>query len=393
MKTFKKLNYLTLLFIPLIFISCSSTFSLKNVETPDNEIYLDRGKAFQVVENSDVAISMYGKDVVSSDEAAVVVGVSNKSSVYDLDFNDSSINIYGGNVDTNQWNLINNWNANSYYNRAKSESNSRILFTALGGAFRIFNSGYYRSSYRSTYYSNGVSITTTYRGGSNVFVSSMIASNNMRYVIDNNNRTLSYLENNLLYPTTIKADNSYVGVLYFPVRNDYPDYRIVYSDYNNSDLNFYFNRSDRAEIINPWLDKSRARNSLVFSLSPNYNKVDLTYYYSNPSLFGFYTGIAMYNITKDIDDMEIGDYMGVGQNIGINLKTIPYTWLLLGLEYSYGYQRSATDPNWSTYYDFNIGPQIGLNFIINNLDISTKVNWLNDDKSQVLVDVGLGFAL
>lgn len=391
MKKRKIFSISTIILLTAIFSSCSSTFSFKNVETPNNEIYIERGKSFQVSENNDVAISLHGKDVHEKNEATIVAGITNKSSVSNFEFIDSSFNIYSGNIDKDDWTLVNNWNANFYYNNALSEANSRAFFTALSGALDIFNSGYNRGVYKTTYYSNGVTLTTTYRSHSNIAIATMLASNDMRNVLDANEKTLSFLQSNLLYSTSIKPNDSYVGVLYFPVDNKNPDYKIVYSDDYNSDLNFYFNRSDRAEILNPYLDKSRVRNSLVVGVSPAVNKIDFTYYYSSPKLFGLYSGICFYNLAKNEDNLSENEYKGFGQNFGLTIKTVPYTWLLLGFEYSYGIQNVANS-YLSDYYIPYIGPQVGLNFIVNDIDFSTKVTWLNDYKNQVVIDFGVGLA-
>lgn len=373
--------------ISLSISSCSSTFSFVNVDTPDNEIYIERGKSFQVSENRDVAISLHGKKVTDNQEATMVAAITNKSKVSNFDFNDSSINIYGGNIDKNDWTLISNWNANSYYKRALSQANARALITALNGAFLILNSGNDNDYSQTTYYSNGLAITST-SNNSNILISSMLASNDMRNVLDDNSKSMDYLENNLLYSSSIKPNSSYLGVFYFPIDNNQPDYKIVYKDADN-DLNFYFNRSDRAEILNPFLDKSRARNSLVVGYSPINTKVDLTYYYSNPRFFGIYTGMTSYNILKEESKLIVDDYKGVGQTFGLTIKTIPYTWLLLGVEYSYGIQKTST----TNIYKHYIGPQVGLNFIVSDLDVSTKVTWQNYNKKDFTVDVGLGIAL
>ncbi|MBK5200923.1 MAG: hypothetical protein JJE21_05245 [Spirochaetaceae bacterium] len=76
----------------------------------------------------------------------------------------------------------------------------------------------------------------------------------MNDVLEHNEKSLPFLENQLLYSSRIKPSSNYSGVLYFPVDNNYPDYRVVYKDTINENLNFYYNRSDRAEVLNPWLD-------------------------------------------------------------------------------------------------------------------------------------------
>lgn len=387
---------LSILFISIlcivIFNSCSSTFSFENVVSDQNTLTLERGKVFQTIEKDDLEVSLYAKDVVNETEATIVAKIVNSSETEDYDFDDSFISIYQGNIDDDKWNLVREWNAKSYFKSAKDAATSKAFWRVLDGIIDISRTRESCSTtISSTTYMDStstVSYTTSY--SSDEYSAIFLPLNTMDQVLDYNYKSLSFLESHLLYPSTIKSDCYYTGVLYFPVDNAYPDYKVMYKDESNEPLNFYFNRSDREEILNPYLDKSRERNGAILSLSSNFDRMDLMMINSSANLFGFYSGISMYNPSVEITELEVGQFQGVGFETGLSLKLFPYTWLLGGMDFAKGVTIPMGENDFSEFY---YGPQVGISFIINNLDVSTKFTWLPTISDSPFIDFGIGFAL
>lgn len=393
MKTFKLLGATAL--VLFFMTSCTTSFELNNVDTPENEIYTDRGTLIQSIEKEDITVSMKGNPVINSNEASIIAGIQNNSKT-PYEFDDSQISIYGGNTETDSWNYIKTWDANKYFNDAKSKANAKRIASVISGILNIASASNESKSTTTISDSNGNSTTITTRtyNPSNVAITGLIESEKIARGSNETEQTIDFLSNNLLFDSRVNENKDYAGILYFPVENKYPDYKVQFNKYNEK-LNFYFARSDRAEILNPWLDKSHPRHSIVASRAISDDKMDLTYYFSNNKWFGFYSGISMYNIlfntnfgtsnaTNDI-------YQAIGAPLGLTIKTLPYTWLTLGFDFGYRFNKySQGTSNNTPIYDPFIAPQVGLNFIINHINLNARATYTMD--KHLYVDLGLGYA-
>lgn len=395
MKKFKFIVVAAILASTISLTSCTSLFEFENVKTTDNDISIDRGNSFQTVQNNDIAVSLHGKNVEDESEACIVAGIRNKSRVGAYQFNDSNVTVYEGNVDTDKWNKILNWDASSYYKEAKSEAASREFFQAVSGVLNVANASWEAQS--SEY-----STTNT-----DVLITSLVENQKMRNIVDADQHQLSFLEDNLLYNSDIRANETYNGVFFFPVNNDYPDYKVTYADNYSKPLDFYFNRSDRAEILNPWLDQSRPRFSLVVEQAPSLEVTSLTMHYSKSKGLGYYNGLDFYYMTKDnstsLTATDKPKLFGFGYSFGGNIKVAPYSWLFMGFDVAYGKSIVSLDNSLANtadytkdanhaYSDMNydIGLQIGLNTIVNFIDLNAKATWMFNH--GFYGQVGLGYA-
>ena len=209
--------------------------------------------------------------------------------------------------------------------------------------------------------------------------------------------------------------------------NSYPWLSIwLFNDY-------YFMRSERNNIINPWEDRTYGRHSVLFSMDvPYINSLGGYYIYSGKPV-GWYYG-AQFGIKTvgrniygtafkhDFDNviMESNapyplnynsdlyykykfkkssefDSWFFNMSTGLTVKTFPHTWLMLGcgidlLEYNwYGtfYSKSSTDSvNWSSWSELCNGwlkddmlypfctPLVGVNLIFNHLDIAAAFEYV-----------------
>ena len=266
-----------------------------------------------------------------------------------------------------------------------------------------------------------------------------------------NQEYLSFLENNLLFSSQIFATENYNGI--FIVNEEKgPDYKVEIDLSQEEKFEFYFTRSDKDEILNPWKDKSHERHSLVAGISPTFKHFSAYYLWSQPKGIGLYTGFSFQKESGNIEvfgntlgnsefsspkaydlgypnplggytifydwkfnyDKSSYKYDSFGMFLGMTIKTFPNTWLLAGagmeivkgqcyegdLYYKYNGDYSHSATNW-TYYkhcwlksdslDLLFSPQIGMNFITNCLDIGAMVTFPINGK--ISFDILLGYAL
>lgn len=235
----------------------------------------------------------------------------------------------------------------------------------------------------------------------------------------------------VLNSTNVGAD--YYSVEFSVDAGTGPDYKLRVTLSDKEFIDYYFMRSDRNNIINPWEDRTYGRHSVLFSMDvPYINSLGGYYIYSGKPV-GWYYG-AQFGIKTvgrniygtafkhDFDNviMESNapyplnynsdlyykykfkkssefDSWFFNMSTGLTVKTFPHTWLMLGcgidlLEYNwYGtfYSKSSTDSvNWSSWSELCNGwlnddmlypfctPLVGVNLIFNHLDIAAAFEYV-----------------
>ncbi len=263
-----------------------------------------------------------------------------------------------------------------------------------------------------------------------------------------NQEYLTYLEKNLLFDSLIPANENYNGIFVVDEKKG-PDYKVVFEFSPTEIFVFYFTRSDKDEILNPWKDKNRSRHSVVGGVSPLFNHFSVYYLWSKPKGVGFYGGLSYRadSIGKDIIlktnldynlinydlgypnplnkpyktfydwkveyDENIIKYDAFGISGGVTIKTFPYTWLLVGIgiemlsgrlydgklyyRYTGDYQNPSTNytfykSGWIMDKKFEVlfAPQLGVNFITNKLDIGAMISY--SFKGSFAFDIMAGIA-
>lgn len=344
---------------------------------------------------------------VSTKTAAITVDVRNKTeeriNLYDTDFE-----IFRGNLDENKWTSYDIWDAEEYYLDAKKKYDTagvlRVLET-IGDIFLIFSS---RSSDRGTR-STGLLL----EGGTDI--ASGVAT--VSAINATNGKSPQWLSENLLYPSTIRAKDSYQGVMMFPMgkNKNNIDMKIVYKGGTDEEKTFLFQRTDREEILNPWLDSRFKRKlTLGFAVDPFSQSVSLPIILSYPKGIGFYSGVNYKSSNpKNSENINYGtpyiptnnylDGQYLGLYGGISLKVAPYTWLLGGVDMVIDNSKLIVEvpgaPSSQQYYvyDYNgkgmFAPQIGVNCIFNFIDVfaileyNTKLN-----KLRTFIGGGIAFS-
>lgn len=248
-------------------------------------------------------------------------------------------------------------------------------------------------------------------------------------------------------PETVPEEHTldtYKGSFVVPC-GDAPDYKLRFIVSENEYIDFYFSRSDRDDFVNPFKDRSYGRHSLMVSADTDFEKWGGYYIYSGAPI-GFYLGANLkfnelpsaigqtngsdysnlylgydapyptgYDYTKlyqySLFNIEQQTNPSLGFDLGITIKTIPHTWLMLGCgfeivdEYSYGtikykevgqpdsaYQTLTTGWIEREDVEFKILPEIGVNIIFDHLDIGALCQYsLEDQNVNFRIMAGIAF--
>lgn len=338
---------------------------LISVKTDSNEVYNDRGGyTVQTIEEEGLVVSMEGLDLGVKDKGVVLVELENKEDT-SFNFVDTNMEIFGGNLDTGEWTSLGLWNAEEYYNDAKTKYDT-------ARALRLF-SLFVNVAASSTGNNSPGS------AGSAIALGSDVAAFGSTYAseVATNGANPEWLRENLLFSSQVRPNNDYSGVVFFDGK-EYPDYKIAYTKENGTN-EFLFQRSDREEILNPWLDRSRLRMSLGlnFKVTNGSKGVGFSFIIMHPTSLGAYMG-GYFGKAK-IEDIEgnISDHELISLPAGFTMKVLPHVWIMAGIDFSI-----------SNYASF--GPQLGLNFAANMLDFYVLGSY-NTKTKKVGIDLGFGF--
>lgn len=438
----------------LLFISFFLTsiyaydFSLTGVKNEKNEVNIYRGKSIQTISDSNFLISMLAE---KNDHG---IQFSTSITNYSGDnyfFDENCISVYQGNVDENNWTKIEYIPASIFFKNEKRGARINEIFSAIALGLSAAGAGY--STINGSGYVNGYRYNYTARVYSPA--EAAIATTNSYIALDNlqqrNQDYLTFLENNLLYSSQIPASDNYNGIFFVDEKKG-PDYKVVMEFSPTEVFEFFFTRSDKDEILNPWKDKSHSRHSVIAGVSPMLNHFSAYYLWSQPKGVGFYGGMSFQedsiglNTFGDISfgtfenpepigfgypdplhkgyttfydwkfnyDKSSYKYDSYGISGGVTIKTFPNTWLLIGIgidfvlkEYYegdlyYKYNGDYKNPasSWTFYNhcwleDYSVArkfaPQIGVNFITNHLDIGAMFTYPITGKLNFDIMIGYAF--
>lgn len=244
---------------------------------------------------------------------------------------------------------------------------------------------------------------------------------------------------------SVKTGSSYKGTFYVPAGLG-PDYRVRFVVSKNEYIDFYFSRSDRDNVANPLKDRNYGRHSLLISAGiPDFNRFGAYYIYSGKTV-GVYTGISIQSQNWNLenaaymdggyDNLTVEDFVPypVGGNnyncdykldnidesktvtdivdftLGLTVKTVPHTWLMIGCGFDIGMKHYCgdiygrvnggaweSDPLMTNCYVqdnmpiFAAAPQIGVNVILDHVDIAATYQYSFIDGSKFDVMVGIAF--
>ena len=243
---------------------------------------------------------------------------------------------------------------------------------------------------------------------------------------------------------SVSVGSSYAGTFYVPAGVG-PDYRVRFIVSKNEYIDFYFSRSDRDNVANPLKDRNYGRHSLLLSCGiPEFNRFGAYYIYSGKTV-GVYTGLSIqsqdwdlqnaaymengfnnltvedfvpypkngndYNCTYRLNPNSIDDSKTVTDivdfTLGLTVKTVPHTWLMIGcgldigMNHYYGTIEGSADGNayevlCKGYVQDNMpvfaaAPQIGVNLIFDHLDFAATYQYSFIDGSKFDLMIGIAF--
>lgn len=401
-------KFITLLLIAaMLLVSCATVEVPKivSVETEENEVFQSRGIDYQLIEDENIELVMQGARV-DTETAAIGVEVKNKTTDrYNLI--DTDFEIFRGNLEDDTWTSFGQWNAESYYLDAKKKYDTARVLRVLEIFGDIFF-GIASGSNDSGTIATGAFLETGTDLASGIATVSAINATN--------GKSPKWLSEHLLYPSVIRSLDSYEGVMMFPMgkKRSNIDMKIVYKGGTDEEKAFYFERTDREEILNPWLD-SRFKKKLGFGVGydPFTKAFSIPMMYFYPKGIGFYGGINVKfkepeNVKEVSGSMLYKDtdkYVdGIFETIygGLTIKIVPYTWLLVGVDCIVRSPRKVVNvsgaPSDITYYryDYNgknvfFTPQIGVNCIFNFIDVFAILEY-DPSVKKVRTFFGGGFA-
>lgn len=257
-------------------------------------------------------------------------------------FEERNIALYGGNVDTGKWELIDRWDSELFRNSEKAKANAAIVANGIIGTLffidAILNPDsttfyyevplYYGHGYRGpwsySYWGPTVEIS-----GSGAIGAGFIALSTIESAIVLSQLSDMYqaeLDRTLLQSTVITPSTPAVGNVTFTNLPKYPDYRLAYED-GSRDMEFTFSRSDREDLLHPWRDRSTTRLAVNYSYTFATRRNSLTFNILPPSYLGGFFGMSFY-------PSVMGSNLPgtVGGIFGLNWKTAPHTWIQGGIE-------------------------------------------------------------
>lgn len=379
-----------------ITLTCSvfaRDYKIKAVETAVNEVAEIYGESVSTVitkDNIEISLSMApAKD----GEIRVCVDIKNLGDTI-YRFDEKDIRAYFGNHDTDNWKASDYVPPTEYYERAENIAEFNTVMAAVGLGLALMDSGftpnvYYRSRprIRNSRHPRHYTIEPVPHEhySDPAFVGLGIA--NLLITLDENESTLDYLKDHLLYSAEIEPNEGYSGIFFIPADKG-PDYKISFRIGKGEVIDFIFERSDRERIIHPWADTTDTKVAFTFFPGVQYNTGFVPTFGMNCSwltkgvggYFGFSYGegpIIAY------DNTEIVEFGG-----GITTKLCPHVWFTGGISVQY---QNMYEGIYCTKSIWTAGPNLGMNFNFGWIDFGfeTKYRLFNDWEASL----GLGFAL
>lgn len=296
-------------------------------------------------------------------------------------FADRQLSIYGGNYQTGRWSYIDSWDSYAYKNTVKRNANTAAFAAGLIGMAVIFDAIFNPSSDFDVYY---YSVYPFYNGGyyfktndPGVAITYAVLSTIETAVVMDQISDMKQAELNrtLLETAIVSPKSGASGRVCFTDLPKYPDYKVVY-DNGNQNMQFTFSRSDRAEIINPWLDKSSSQFALNFLHTFNSRRFSATLSYLAPMYMGWFGGVSVFLGTTAHLPYDIG------VNFGLNWKIMSHLWLQGGVEFC---KRSGTE------YPYDVLWLLGLQGCFSNISVYAGTVFSTREKVW-FTEFGLGVA-
>lgn len=379
-------------------------FSFWAVETDDNSVTECYGESISTITTKDdVEISVSMVRCNEDDYYRVCVDIKNLGNE-PFNFSDKCIFAYEGNYDENEWNKMDYLPARDFYEKAKHDATVKTVLAAVSLGLAAIDSGLAPDHFDlppivPVPVPSPIGVKKS-RNGSRLYKASRSSRHdgdpiwvglglmNLFGTLDENEDTLEFLDNHLLFSETIGPDEGYSGIFYLPTDKG-PDFKICMQISKDEEIEYYFSRSDRERVLHPFMDTDDNQYAIIF-----YGGSGNDFYPNTGVDFGFF-------------NKNLGGYFGFGfgyQNgyryeryalnfdAGLSEKCCPHLWLLFGLGCSAYNETNENDFDYEAEdVYFNIGPEVGLNFIYGFLDFGGKVRYKIHGPLEVELMFGFAF--
>lgn len=401
----RRINVIVLLMMVMVFgfISCESTHHLVNISTEGVNETLIRGEHYQSIEKDGLIVDITGRP--EKNTVRYIVGIHNyKKSPVLFDFAD--LEVQQGNYEDLKWKSLSVYTSDNYSKKLKTQNFWEQVGWGFAAGLNAASASYSTSTSYGTVSSYGgnsynyTANTTTYNpGAGSAVASSYLLMADYSDRIDK--QYMDKIDQLYLKTSDVHPKDSYFGLFYTKQGNN-PDYKISIP-LSGDVFEFQFRRSDYKEVLNPWLDRSKPRHSIMISYLPKSERFGALYKYSNNEGWGGYFGLTMpskkgddfqnvvharfygsgpdelfrpsglsdpdpndsYHYSDDYDWYFVPDEKSTfikdlfGMYGGFSYKVLPYTWFLGGIGlgyyediYHYGklFFKRKIDPNTSYSY-------------------------------------------
>lgn len=318
--------------------SCMSTVEqVKLVAIPekDSETYIQGSSVYAVKADSNVQM-MAGATSFDTSNADFSVSICSTDDSSFL-FQDGFISIYGGNKDKGNWKLLGTWDSQEYLAGVKAANNAAILATGIAGALlvadAILNPDSSAELYIDTLWYPGLS-HGYYDWHSGLYITTNDPVIQTAAVIGTTMAMKQYAaiseaqinHRMLSAPVEMKVKEA-SGQVYFNGLSEYPDYKLVF-DNGRSDMSFLFSRTDREEILHPWMDRSKVLVGLDYTYTMGIRRHNIKCDILMPKYMGGYTGVSYYQ--DPADGSQANRKLGI--SMGLNFKVADHSWIELGMD-------------------------------------------------------------
>ncbi len=231
----------------LLLVSCVSIpDDLTAIESPNVDISISRGAAMAHSTSAPLEVYLIGNNI-DSGVGSLFMSITNTSKdPYNLQ--DSDITIWAGNSPTGAWRRIVTWDAKAFYDAAVKTYKADVFWTAFAGVLNTFNAsmGSYSSSNVYTSYGSATVTTRSYNPGA-VAATAYYAQASTEAVEKSGKAYIDFLESNLLFSSSIKPSETYIGWVYFETGRDSANYYKVElrNPKTNKTMVFVLQRSEK----------------------------------------------------------------------------------------------------------------------------------------------------
>jgi hypothetical protein len=421
----KSIFFSVTIFTVLGAMSCATYYIRPTSDLNTGEIHLDRGVEYVVQRRGDIGLIIAAARV--DNEIQFFASIKNFSDRR-IRFTDDAIAFVQGYDPQSQWADLRTYTAREYYDKERTEYITGAVLLAVAAAADTASAGYGNASSSGSFSgtAGGSSYWGTYRSSTEFYdpaAAQLAIANNQREAASYANRGetwLTFLEDNLLWPSDIAPDGEYSGFVYAE-NGGGPRYHLQ-MEIDDKDFDLYFERSDLSEMRNPEVLQARPRWGIKYSFTPLTPLGGEIAYYRTDGIGGYAgfraslveygsydTGYESVGANNVVDG--VGDYTFRSEEVtqfwepyaGLNFHLTGPLWIkagatvLLADRYTLADHYFSTGTYWDTRWIQNVpmgiavGPQVSIDFLLNPIQLGIGVIAPGFETVQVDITGGITF--